>query len=115
MMCRHRRAWIAASPFPTVLPSGPSGAVPDTVTTFPARTAREIPTFGSYGLPLETSLRMIRRAYKIHGQEATMTSMAFRQISIGITAVVVLFGFAPALCAQATIKRARPEKRGHAI
>jgi hypothetical protein len=40
-------------------PSGPSGAVPETATTFPTRTAREMPIFGSYGLPLEMSSRMI--------------------------------------------------------
>lgn len=27
--------------------------------TLPTRTAREIPTFGSYGLPLEMSFRMV--------------------------------------------------------
>jgi 2-iminobutanoate/2-iminopropanoate deaminase len=58
---------------------------------------------------------MIRRAYKIHGQEATMTSMAFRQISIGITAAVVLFGFAPALPAQTYIKGERPQQRGYSL
>jgi hypothetical protein len=34
------------------------GAVPETAITLPTRTAREIPTFGSYGLPLEMSFRM---------------------------------------------------------
>jgi hypothetical protein len=47
MSSRQRRAWIDASPLPTVVPSGPSGAVPETVTKLPARTAREMPTFGS--------------------------------------------------------------------
>src|SRR6185436_9298223 len=50
---RHRLACAAASPLATVCPSGPSGAVPDTATIDPTRTAREIPTRGSYGLPLE--------------------------------------------------------------
>lgn len=53
MISRQRLACAAASPFPTVRPSGPSGAVPDTATIGPTRTAREIPTRGSYGLPLE--------------------------------------------------------------
>jgi hypothetical protein len=43
---------------PTVFPSR-SGAVPDTAMIDPTRTAREIPTFGSYGLPLEMSCLMV--------------------------------------------------------
>src|SRR5512136_1953847 len=58
MISRQRRACAPGSPRPTVLPSAPSGAVPATVTNDPARTAREIPIFGSQGLPLETSFRM---------------------------------------------------------
>src|SRR5262245_17520242 len=58
MISRQRRACIEGSAFPTVRPSGPRGAVPETVTMLPTRTAREIPTFGSYGLPLDTSFRM---------------------------------------------------------
>ena len=58
MISRHRRACPAAFPMSTVCPSAPRGAVPETAITLPTRTAREIPTFGSYGLPLETSLRI---------------------------------------------------------
>src|SRR5262245_53030163 len=57
MMSRQRRACAAGSPLPTVLPSS-SGAVPETAMIEPTRTAREMPTFGSYGLPLEMSFRM---------------------------------------------------------
>ena len=56
MMSRQRLACAAGSPLPTVLPSSTSGAVPDTAMTEPTRTAREMPTFGSYGLPLEISV-----------------------------------------------------------
>src|SRR5262245_4181343 len=58
MISRHRLACPAASSFATVRPSGPSGAVPDTATIDPTRTAREIPTRGSYGLPLEINRRI---------------------------------------------------------
>ncbi len=58
MIFRQRRACAAASPRPTVRPSGPSGAVPATVTIDPTRTARDTPILGSYGLPLDTSLRI---------------------------------------------------------
>jgi hypothetical protein len=37
--------------------SGPSGAVPVTAMTLPLRTAREIPTLGSNGDPVETCWR----------------------------------------------------------
>ena len=52
--------WVA--PFATVLPSGDSGAVPVTAIMFPARTAREIPTFGSNGDPVETCWRLLVKA-----------------------------------------------------
>jgi enamine deaminase RidA (YjgF/YER057c/UK114 family) len=58
---------------------------------------------------------MLRRAYKIHGQEATMTSMAFRHISIGITTAALLFGFSPAVRAQTYIKGERPQQRGYSL
>ena len=115
MICRHRRACIDGSPFPTVPPSGPSGAVPETVTTLPARTAREMPTFGSYGLPLETSLRMIQRAYKIHDLEAKMSSTASRHASIGIAAAVLVFGFSTTVHAQQYVKGERPQQRGYSL
>jgi hypothetical protein len=35
------------------VPSGPVAVVPDTVTMFPTRTAREYPTIGSHCVPLE--------------------------------------------------------------
>jgi hypothetical protein len=47
IISRQRRACAAASPRPTVRPSGPSGAVPATVMMGPTRTAREMPTLGS--------------------------------------------------------------------
>jgi hypothetical protein len=43
----------------TVRPSGPRGAVPETAMMLPTRTAREMPTFGSYGLPLEMRVRTV--------------------------------------------------------
>src|SRR5438552_16446464 len=59
IISRHRRACAPASPTPNVRPSGPSGAVPETAIMLPARAAREMPIFGSYGLPLEMSLRTV--------------------------------------------------------
>ena len=53
----HLRAWAPAFPLATVLPSGPSGAVPVTAMIFPLRTAREIPSFGSKGDPVEMCWR----------------------------------------------------------
>jgi 2-iminobutanoate/2-iminopropanoate deaminase len=47
---------------------------------------------------------MIRGGYKIRAQEATMTSMAFRRISIGITAAAFVFGFTIPLHAQKYVK-----------
>ncbi len=41
------------SPTPTIFPSGPVAVVPDTVITLPTFTAREYPTIGSHGAPLE--------------------------------------------------------------
>src|SRR5262245_51587483 len=63
MMSRQRRACAAGSPLPTVLPSR-SGAVPDTAMIEPTRTAREMPTIGSYGLPLEMSVRMVQSTFR---------------------------------------------------
>src|ERR1700716_982248 len=48
------------SPTPTILPSGPIAVVPDTLITFPTRTAREYPTIGSHGAPLEIFWRATR-------------------------------------------------------
>ena len=42
-----------ASPTPTIFPSAPVAVVPDTLITFPIRTAREYPTIGSHVVPLE--------------------------------------------------------------
>src|SRR5437899_7416897 len=41
------------SPMPTIFPSGPVAVVPEMVIAFPIRTAREYPTIGSHGAPLE--------------------------------------------------------------
>ncbi len=58
IISRVRRACAVGSPIPTVLPSGPSGAVPVTAIMRPLRTAREIPTFGSKGEPVEIRCRV---------------------------------------------------------
>jgi 2-iminobutanoate/2-iminopropanoate deaminase len=57
---------------------------------------------------------MIRGAYKIHAQEAKMTSTAFPRISIGIAAIVLL-SFSPTLQAQQYIKGERPQQRGYSL
>ena len=44
-----------------------------------------------------------------------MTSMAFRHISIGITAAIALFGFSPAVSAQTYVKGERPQQRGYSL
>ena len=44
-----------------------------------------------------------------------MTSTAFRQMSTGIAAAAVLFGFSPALGAQTYIKGERPQQRGYSL
>jgi len=44
-----------------------------------------------------------------------MTSMAFRQMAIGIASAAVLFGFSPAVCAQTYIKGERPQQRGYSL
>src|SRR5436309_10929002 len=49
MIARTRRAWISGSG--SQEPSGQIGAVPDTSTRFPIRTALLNPIFGSYGDP----------------------------------------------------------------
>src|SRR6266850_2751554 len=46
-----------ASPTPAILPSGPVAVVPETEMVFPIRTAREYPTIGSHGAPLEIFCR----------------------------------------------------------
>jgi 2-iminobutanoate/2-iminopropanoate deaminase len=53
---------------------------------------------------------MIRRAYKIHGQEAKMT-----RISIGIATAIVLLGLSTPLQAQQYIKGERPQQRGYSL
>jgi enamine deaminase RidA (YjgF/YER057c/UK114 family) len=58
---------------------------------------------------------MIRGGYKIRAQEATMTSMAFRRISIGITAAALVFGFTIPLHAQKYVKGDRPQQRGYSL
>jgi 2-iminobutanoate/2-iminopropanoate deaminase len=58
---------------------------------------------------------MIRGGYKIRAQEATMTSMAFRRISIGITAAAFVFGFTIPLHAQKYVKGERPQQRGYSL
>ena len=55
MISIQRFVWAYTSPTCTVLPSCPSGAVPDTVMIGPMRAAREIPMRGSYGEPDEMS------------------------------------------------------------
>jgi 2-iminobutanoate/2-iminopropanoate deaminase len=44
-----------------------------------------------------------------------MTSTAFRRISIGIAATVVLFGFSTAVHAQTYVKGERPQQRGYSL
>lgn len=44
-----------------------------------------------------------------------MTSMAYRHISIGITAAAMLFGFSPAVHAQTYVKGERPQQRGYSL
>src|SRR6266704_672527 len=56
-------AWTYASPIPTILPSDPVAVVPATYTVDPMRTAREYPTTGSHGAPLETLWRDMRETY----------------------------------------------------
>jgi hypothetical protein len=41
------------SPTPTIFPSAAVAVVPETLTKFPIRTAREYPTIGSHVVPLE--------------------------------------------------------------
>jgi hypothetical protein len=55
MMSKQRRAWIATSG--STVPSGHCGAVPDTTTRSPTRTARLYPTVGSKGDPEEMRRR----------------------------------------------------------
>jgi 2-iminobutanoate/2-iminopropanoate deaminase len=58
---------------------------------------------------------MIRRAYKIHDQEAKMTSTTIRHSSIALTAAVLLFGSSITLHAQQYIKGERPQQRGYSL
>jgi 2-iminobutanoate/2-iminopropanoate deaminase len=58
---------------------------------------------------------MIRRAYKIHGQEAKMTSTLFSRMWIGIAAAIVFLGFSTTLHAQQYIKGERPQQRGYSL
>src|ERR1041385_7841794 len=58
---------------------------------------------------------LIRGGYKIRAQEATMTSMAFRRISIGITAAALVLGFTIPLHAQKYVKGERPQQRGYSL
>ena len=44
-----------------------------------------------------------------------MTSMAFRRISIGITAAAFVFGFTIPLHAQKYVKGERPQQRGYSL
>jgi len=44
-----------------------------------------------------------------------MTSMAFRRISIGITAAALVFGFTIPLHAQKYVKGERPQQRGYSL
>jgi len=60
-------------------------------------------------------LRTIRRAYKIHDLEATMSSTAFRHASIGIAAAVLVFGFSTTVHAQQYVKGERPQQRGYSL
>src|ERR1041385_1738456 len=58
---------------------------------------------------------LIRGGYKIRAQEATMSSMAFRRISIGITAAALVLGFTIPLHAQKYVKGERPQQRGYSL
>src|SRR6266849_4845394 len=58
---------VYTSPIPTILPSGPVAVVPDTLTTLPTRTAREYPTIGSHGAPLEIFRRVTRISFAALG------------------------------------------------
>ena len=60
MISRQRRAWARGSGFTE--PSGQIGAVPDTTTRSPTRTARLKPIAASNGLPDCTFTRSIGRA-----------------------------------------------------
>ncbi len=63
--------WAYGSPTPTTRPSGPVAVVPATYTPFPARTAREYPTMGSQGAPLEMSCRCMPFHPRVRRQEIT--------------------------------------------
>src|SRR5262245_54598976 len=65
MISRQRFVCAYASPTPTVLRSGPMGAVPAISTIFPTRTARENPTMSSKGEPEDTSLRVIALSHRL--------------------------------------------------
>jgi 2-iminobutanoate/2-iminopropanoate deaminase len=58
---------------------------------------------------------MIGRAYKIHAQEAKMTSTVFPRISIGVAALAILFGVSTPLHAQQYVKGERPQQRGYSL
>jgi enamine deaminase RidA (YjgF/YER057c/UK114 family) len=60
-------------------------------------------------------LRTLQGRYKIRRQEATMTSMSFRTISIGITAAALVFGSSISLHAQKYVKGDRPQQRGYSL
>src|SRR4030095_11224579 len=51
--------WAYTSPTPTTWPSLSVAVVPETHTWLPTRTAREYPTTGSQGVPLEISCRIV--------------------------------------------------------
>src|SRR6266576_1045207 len=57
MISRHRRAWTPGSG--SQEPSGQTGAVPDTSTRSPTRTARLNPMVGSKGDPEDTRCRSV--------------------------------------------------------
>jgi 2-iminobutanoate/2-iminopropanoate deaminase len=58
---------------------------------------------------------MLEGAYKIRGQEAKMTSTAFRHTSIGIAAAVLVFGFTTTVHVQQYVKGDRPQQRGYSL
>src|SRR5581483_3310355 len=57
MLASACTACAYGSPAPTMAPPAPVAVVPETWTCAPTRTAREYPTIGSHGVPLDTLSR----------------------------------------------------------
>src|SRR5205085_1824089 len=101
---KQRRACASASPGATVRPSASSGAVPATVTKFPARTAREMPMRGSKGEPLETRRRS--------GFDMALLSQPSSRASIVISALSRRETGQPAFALFAAASKAAPSASG---